>query len=114
MQLQVQQINADLNEHLLELLARVVDEELLEAIAPERLEPKDVDKGDCPCCLLVLRAAAGATGGAMAAIPTTVGSITDGYEPLLGDNVGPGIHYVRVDESVGHLPVGSKVELHSF
>lgn len=49
---------AHLDEHLLELLAGVVDEELLEAVAPERLEPEDVDQGDRPGSLLVLGAAA--------------------------------------------------------
>lgn len=49
---------AHLDEHLLELLAGVIDEELLEAVAPERLEPEDVDKGNSPGSLLVLGAAA--------------------------------------------------------
>ena len=50
--------NTRLDEHLLKLLASVVDQKLLEAVAPERLEPEDVDQRNCPRGLFVFGAAA--------------------------------------------------------
>lgn len=46
-----------LDEHLLKLLASVVDQKLLEAVAPERLEPEDIDQRNRPRGLFVLGAA---------------------------------------------------------
>lgn len=48
----------NLDEHLLELFTSVVDEELLEPVASEGLEPEDVDERDGPSRLLILRATA--------------------------------------------------------
>lgn len=46
-----------LDEHLLQLLASVIDKKLFEAVAPEGLKTEDVDQRDRSGCFLVLSAA---------------------------------------------------------